>query len=209
MHANRFRADGLSELVTILVGPSKTKFTVHKKLACEASPVLNAAFNSSFVEGQTQEYALTDTTEGAVSLFTEWMYTGNIVLVLPQDANDPKVPTTQGDLLGLWILADKLLVPRLQNRALLLFEGSRVKHNHIHMGQLMNAWTNTGDGCGLRRYLTNIIVRLLPKEVYKKHQQYFTKDMLLDVAFLVKDILDVGGKISQFPAIETFYVEVD
>ena len=209
MHANRFRADGLSELVTILVGPSKTKFTVHKKFACEASPVLNPAFNSSFAEGQTQEYALTETTEGAVSLFTEWMYTGNIVLVLPQDANDPKVPTTQGDLLELWILADKLLVPRLRNRALLLFEGSRVKHNHIHMAQLMNAWTNTGDGCGLRRYLTNIIVRLLPEEVYKKHQQCFTKDMLLEVAFLVKDILDIGGKISQFPAIETFYVEVN
>ena len=201
----------MSELVTFLVGPNKAKFIVHKKFACDASPVLNAAFNSSFVEGQTQEYALTDTTKGAVSLFAEWIYTRNIVVLLPENAEDLNVHKTQADLLNLWILADKLLVPQLQNRALLLFEDHHVKHGCIPIGLCINVWSNTGDDCGLRRYLTNILVRQLPKEVYKnkKHQQYFTKEILLDVAFLARDILGVGGKVSQFPAIETFYVEID
>ncbi|KAF4626618.1 hypothetical protein G7Y89_g11540 [Cudoniella acicularis] len=38
---------------TISSGPKQETFTVHKEVACYHSPVLNAAFNSDFVEGQT------------------------------------------------------------------------------------------------------------------------------------------------------------
>jgi hypothetical protein len=38
--------------VILSAGKSDQKFIVHKKFACYYSPVLKAAFNSNFIEGQ-------------------------------------------------------------------------------------------------------------------------------------------------------------
>jgi hypothetical protein len=53
-------------IVTFLIGPgdSPKKFIVHKEHACHHSPILNAAFNGNFVEGQTQTYRIEDTSPG-------------------------------------------------------------------------------------------------------------------------------------------------
>ena len=60
--------------VTSLIGkesnPSK-KFIIHKEFACYVSPVFDAAFNSNFVEGQTQTYKLDDTTPRAFQPLTQ------------------------------------------------------------------------------------------------------------------------------------------
>ncbi|PVH85684.1 hypothetical protein DL98DRAFT_583275 [Cadophora sp. DSE1049] len=138
-----FNAAGMSELVTFLIGSSETKFIIHKKFACEESPVVRAAFNSSFVEGQTQEYTLADSTEATFTLFTEWMYTGNIVNKLAHGTPVAEVGNTQVNLLELWVLADKLLVPQLQTRALYLFDKIRNKFNNLCIYKYKYVWENT------------------------------------------------------------------
>lgn len=50
------------------------EFMVHKEFACYYSPVFDAAFNSNFIEGQSQIYILDDTTEGAFRLLIQWIY---------------------------------------------------------------------------------------------------------------------------------------
>ncbi|KAE9381274.1 hypothetical protein N431DRAFT_457876 [Stipitochalara longipes BDJ] len=52
-----------NSLVTFIIGEKdeSTKFTIHKEVGCCHSKVLDAAFNSDFVEGQTQTYRLEDT----------------------------------------------------------------------------------------------------------------------------------------------------
>jgi BTB/POZ domain len=63
-------------VVTFLIGTGDTpkKFIMHKERVCYYSPVLNAAFNSTFIEGQTQTYRLEDTSPSAFRLFTQWIY---------------------------------------------------------------------------------------------------------------------------------------
>lgn len=67
-------------MVTILAGPNKEPFLVHKDFACHYSPVLRAAFNSSFIEGETQTYDLDDVEEETVRLLVHWIYTQSIAL---------------------------------------------------------------------------------------------------------------------------------
>lgn len=68
------RSRNPSKLVTLLVDQDTEKFVVHNELACHYTPVLKAAFESNFIEGQTQTYKLQDTTKGAVRLLVQWLY---------------------------------------------------------------------------------------------------------------------------------------
>ncbi|XMA14306.1 hypothetical protein WAI453_007097 [Rhynchosporium graminicola] len=101
---------GMSNLVTFTIGPEKKKFLIHKNFACEASPIFKSAFNSSFVEGQSQEYVLEDTTEAAFTMFTEWVYTGRLEINFTRysaetvDRNG-KCGLLQCNLMELWLLA--------------------------------------------------------------------------------------------------------
>lgn len=51
---------------------------VHKEHACHHSPVLNAAFNSPMIEGQTQTYTFEDTSQEAVQYLVQWLYSQQI-----------------------------------------------------------------------------------------------------------------------------------
>lgn len=76
-------------MITISVGQGEDvpKFKVHKEFAIYHSPALKAAFNSSFVEGQTQEYCLHDINEEVARLFTTWLYTQKVE-VFEEDENE-------------------------------------------------------------------------------------------------------------------------
>jgi hypothetical protein len=65
---------------------------VHKEFACFASPVFDAAFNSNFIEGQTQTYKLDDTTSRAFRLLTQWLYFEKLKITCPRPS---VVPTRQ------------------------------------------------------------------------------------------------------------------
>ncbi|KAF7893144.1 uncharacterized protein EAF02_000682 [Botrytis sinoallii] len=65
-----------NEMVTFIVGTGDKQetFQIHKQIACEHSEVWNRAFNSVFVEGQTQTYRIEDTGPEAFRLLTQWVY---------------------------------------------------------------------------------------------------------------------------------------
>ncbi|CZR51122.1 uncharacterized protein PAC_00997 [Phialocephala subalpina] len=54
------------------------KFGVHKDFACHYSPVLEAAFNSDFTEGQTQSYNFPEYEADVIRALVEWIYTQKI-----------------------------------------------------------------------------------------------------------------------------------
>lgn len=56
-------------------GDKATKFMMHNEFACYYSSVFKAAFNSKFMEGQTQIYHLLDAYEKIVCLLIQWIYT--------------------------------------------------------------------------------------------------------------------------------------
>ncbi|KAE9374841.1 hypothetical protein N431DRAFT_335667, partial [Stipitochalara longipes BDJ] len=113
-----------TSLVTFIVGPNskEEKFVVHKEHICHSSPVLKAAFNSSFVEGQTHNYRLDDILPGTFRLFVQWLYEGKFKMVYYDppitEAVQKKTDDRFRGLCQLWILAERLIIPRLQNQVM-------------------------------------------------------------------------------------------
>jgi BTB/POZ domain len=91
---------------------------VHKEVACYHSKVLDAAFNGSFIESQTKTYELEDTSEEAFRLLMQWLYSQKLVLKQLNDSEQPDGQTSLAEdksLVELWVLADRLGMPRLKN----------------------------------------------------------------------------------------------
>jgi hypothetical protein len=90
--------------------PQPPKFTIHKNKICSHSPFFSAAFNSNFIEGTSQEMTL-DVDLEAFGIIVNWMYTKDIVA---SNGEQPGLCT----LARVWILADRFLIPKLQNQAM-------------------------------------------------------------------------------------------
>ncbi|TVY15074.1 hypothetical protein LARI1_G006127 [Lachnellula arida] len=60
----------LQDTVTIRAGDAATgrDLIAHRDLACYYSPVFKAAFNSRFIEGETQKYTLEDVSPAVARL---------------------------------------------------------------------------------------------------------------------------------------------
>jgi hypothetical protein len=91
-------------------GPQPPKFIIHKNKICSHSSFFSAAFNSNFIEGMNQEMTL-DVDLKAFGIIANWMYTQDIV------ASSGELPDFC-TLARVWILADRFLIPKLQNQAM-------------------------------------------------------------------------------------------
>jgi hypothetical protein len=84
------------------------KFVFHRNLISHYSPFFAAAFKGNFKEGLSQEMTL-EADFKAFGVFSNWLYTQTI---LDSEGYQPDMCS----LAHLWILADRFLVPRLQNK---------------------------------------------------------------------------------------------
>lgn len=231
-------------MVSFEIGPegASEPFTVHKgicslyrycgtsltgeaEFACYHSPVLDAAFNSSFIEGQTQTYRLEDVGINTFRLFVNWLYSGKIVLpcddeVLTatekhmraigeddQDGDDDDYEgwPTQIDLVKfislqdmslvrLWILADRLIVPRLQNRVMdILSELLLNRRNRpVTSEWLSYAYQSTSAGSPLRDLALDVcLYKMLPTTI-RTNPDGFPHQLLIDIATasVLKEVLE-------------------
>ncbi|CZR51124.1 uncharacterized protein PAC_00999 [Phialocephala subalpina] len=184
-----------SQLVTLFNGDSTEKFVVHKDFACHYSPVLRAAFNSNFLEGQTQEYQLQGTTEDAIRQVVNWFYTQKLdIRQLGPEGNIKKgqVDTDlkrkeDATLVELWVLADKLLVPKLQNAIVEEMQRIRLQIHHLPSGCYMVAYEKTQDGSPLRKFLVDGCAgSSVPQGLLKGLTNALPKDMLMDLFLAAK-----------------------
>jgi hypothetical protein len=143
----------MHEVITIFVSNDSivTKFIVQEEFACHYSPVLKAAFNSGFIEGQTQTYRLEDTTEGAVQMLVKWICTQRLNVLEFDEMIDgnPRSPC----IASLWVLADKLLIPRLQNAAMSGLFQLRRHTKVVPTHALRYVFENTPQGSPLHRFI--------------------------------------------------------
>jgi hypothetical protein len=79
---------------------------VYKEFLCYHSSFFNAAFNSSFIEGQAQTMEYPDAHPYVFGIFVQWIHAQTIGI------NCFKVKSALR-MVELWILADRLLVPAL------------------------------------------------------------------------------------------------
>ena len=97
--------------VSLEPGCEAESFYVHKNFITHYSPYFNAAFNGSFAEGQSQKMDLEDTEPHVFGTFVNWLYSQDI------ENAEGEVPD-DATLVNLWLLADKCLVPKLQNQVM-------------------------------------------------------------------------------------------
>ena len=113
------------------------------EFACHYSPVLRAAFEREFNEGQIKPFRLEETEPSAFRLFVKYLYSERLEIQAEEDSNEENVEDGHDDgdaaaaaagaadedndddeegyrargleLAHLWVLCQSLLIPRLQN----------------------------------------------------------------------------------------------
>jgi hypothetical protein len=201
------RLSNCDKFVTFIVGPRTfaKKFLVHKQFACHYSPVLKTAFNGSFVEGLTQTYKLEDTAATAFTLFVQWLYTRKIEEVTK---SEHFIGEYFHALTRLWVLADKLLIPCLQNQAIDAIDEWRKAHNMIAVHDFKYAYQNTSDDSPLRRLFVQHCVWNLTSETFKLPEYKFPEEMLRDLCTCFREVvLAKGGIVARNMA--DFHVKED
>lgn len=130
---------------------------MHKDFAVHYSPALKAAFASAFVEGQTQTYRFEDTTEEAIRLLVHWMYTQQLDTERDMEKLKERGPnganvTQNTALFQLWVLADKMLIPRLQNMVMDKIDELARYTRLTPTSHVRYTWKNTQYGSPLRAW---------------------------------------------------------
>ncbi|KAE9374843.1 hypothetical protein N431DRAFT_544045 [Stipitochalara longipes BDJ] len=135
---------GNRDFVTFRVGTGRAKksFLVHKTMTCNASPVLKAAFNSTFAEGQTQTYTMDDVDADVFKSFVKWLYTkklthefytiSDVWYKVDEQQQRCELNKCLQKLADLWMLADRLLIPKLQDRIISQLRGTWRDGGFIH-----------------------------------------------------------------------------
>jgi len=173
------------QFVIFLIGEEEHKFTVHKSFACYYCEVFNRAFNSNFEEARTQTYRIKDTTVRAFELLVDWIYSQDIGDCHFEAVIDGKeVFWNPGEVMArlaeLWVLADKLLLPNLQNIAI-----DHLNDVFTEEGACMilpYVYENTAEDSLLRRFLIEAVALNGHKKIMHEALQLFTGPMLLDFA---------------------------
>jgi len=189
-------SSGSNELVTILVGKEKKPFAIHKEVA-SYSPVLKAAFNSDFLEGQTQTYILEDASVGGFQLVTQWLYRQAFkslftkeeldkMAALPVNCPLPRdeqhrIFARQSHLVDAYEVGDYLQLPRLQNLILDEIEELRLRWGSLLIGSLHYLYERRPQGDGLRELAFEECRRFIDAEVFLlENEVLFPKEFLLD-----------------------------
>lgn len=152
---------------------------MHKPFACHYSPILEAAFNGPFLEGQTQTYCLAEDTEDTIALFVQWIYSQQLETQI--DGDDDILIAFAQSLVRLWVLAVKLLVPGLQDASIKLLESTHRISKQVPISMVSFVYENAAPGSKLRQWLVHICARHLSAHSYSKFQENFSKEMLVEL----------------------------
>lgn len=157
------------------------EFLVHKEIACYHSIVFDASFNGGFKEAETLEYELDDTTPGAFQLLVQWLYFQKLELRQLHPGHRA-VKLTHADqsenmaLAELWILAERLILPRLQNLVITNMYQIFIRTQFIPA----QTWKFIFDGeyqssSPLRKYVVDLVACYVDEETYDELEE---SDML-------------------------------
>lgn len=142
-----------------------------------------------------------DTTEEAFGLLSQWFYTQKLEGEF--GGREKAVPT----LCRLWILAEKLLIPRLQNLVIDLIETERVKYNVVWTLVFHHVWDNTAANSPLRRLFISQAAWYMNEIGFRTHVPDFPKEMLAEICFLLSQ--DLRTKANTPRDMAEFHVKED
>ncbi|KAA8566681.1 hypothetical protein EYC84_009216 [Monilinia fructicola] len=213
-------------------------FYVHKDFIQHASPYFSAAFSSGFSESTTQTLYFEDCKREIFALLIQWVYKQDLQALSGFELEDRKnlplgvgLSTLQGDqlndyikksqelalehtikLIDLWFLADKVLMPELQNAAILAIDALRffTPLQGLPADICAAVYAKTPVGSPLRKYLADTTLRRLHPNAEDEGED-FPSDMLADIFNRVK-VVGSDARLRHFglseKSMEAFLVEV-
>lgn len=175
---------------------------------------MKAAFASNFIEGQTQTYRFEDTTEEAIHLMVNWVYTQQLDIPDPDDGvaySRDLEKSLFKRLCELWVLADKILIPQLQNAAMdALIELSQLQGT-IPTHNVRYIWNNTQRGSPIRAWFLNKYAFSLRASsfTFEKLAANCPPEMIIELAVLLVDSNDAETTIKHRDAAKKRSYHVD
>jgi len=113
-----------SKIVSILVGPDKEEFTVHKDLISASSIYFKQAFDGQFVEARTEQIILLEEDGDIFEYFCDWLYSGQRMREIIRNREKWAL-----DLfwIKVFCMADMLFIPGLQ-----IFAWQKIRSHFNH-----------------------------------------------------------------------------
>lgn len=167
-------------------------FPIHKDHICHYSPFFDAAFNGNFAESQSHEVELYEVKPETFGTFVNWLYTQEIV-----SADDE--PPTISSLVHLWLLADRLLVPCLQNQAIDCIEYTRQQKGNDRLPSELFPliYDNTTAESALRKYAIQVCSALYLAQI--KNTKNYPMQMLVDIINAVRERSTTKDRLIALP----------
>jgi len=98
-------------------------------------------------------------------------------------------------LFKLWVLADMLLIPRLQNQIINKAERLSNEENPVPGGHFLKyVWENTASGSPLRRWILHQYATTVMPDVFQKRAYLFPHQMLIELAMFNVDNMKESRK---------------
>ncbi|EPE29100.1 hypothetical protein GLAREA_00258 [Glarea lozoyensis ATCC 20868] len=138
------------DIVTLFVGPEKTKYSIHKTLL-QDTRFFELAFSGPYKETQTQEIWLQDETPATMTFFAGYLYRKNI----------PTGNTQQylNDLYDFYIFAEKIDHRNLMDATMDMMRlTSHTFDKYIDTDLLVKVYNNTFAGSGLRKFVHHLFL---------------------------------------------------
>jgi hypothetical protein len=188
-------------MVTFIIGkvPNAQQFLLHRDLVYKYSPVMKAAFESPFIEGEKQEYRLEENSEEAFKYLMQWLYSKHINFTthfegeIDWSLKDKKteeygkhLKICKKDLhflIELWILGDKFMIPGVQNAAIRQIAVVAKSCIIGLLEQIRFVYAETLEDCALRRFIVHHTIWHVGKGFWaKSFDDIYPKEFLIDVA---------------------------
>ena len=145
-------------------------FKIHKNFIYYYSPFFDTAFNGKTVEGECQGSEFDDTPHEVFGIFVNWLYMQRIKI----DSDEWSVRCVL--LVNVWLLADRVMVPRLQKEALLLLENAGRRDREFPPSQYERIYRKTTQDSPLRK----CIVNMWPDRIISNSDSY-PRELLVDI----------------------------
>ncbi|CZT09875.1 uncharacterized protein RCO7_15045 [Rhynchosporium graminicola] len=167
--------------VTLIAGKGSdtAEFIVHKEFACHYCQVLESAFNSILIEGQTQIYRFPEISGPVIQKLVQWFYSQDIVIRSLEEQVYKNSETRA--LIELWVLAAKLILQPLQNLVL----------RKLDLVRAYFAYENTAKGSLLRLFLVHRAAGMT-RSYIDENPQRFSREMLVEMVVAMGNEHDLG-----------------
>lgn len=161
-------------------------FSIHRDLLCQHSPFFRAALHSGMEESNSGVVSLPDDGPIEFAFVSHWIYHQYI----PKDATDT---CDIDELLRLWVLADKLLMPDLQDSLMntmcdnvVSYKRCKNKMHSVTADRSAWIWDNTTIGSSLRNFYAEMVA-FATLRVEDGQDASLPKDLLVQ---LVRRLMD-------------------